>query len=226
MGLTCLLASLTLLLAFGSGLPCLAQANQPPTVKLVDPSEAASLPTGRAISYAIEVEDPEDGYSIYDEIPASEIFLEVGIAPSEAAAREMLKAEPPPGLALIKANDCLSCHQVRSRHMGPSFLEVAERRRGDIRTMVHSIKQGSRGQWGDVAVMPPHPTLTDEEVRAMADWIAGLPAHHFMDLLPGTSGILRVDPAFSGQYLWIRASYVDHGSPAKQGSASSIFHLK
>ena len=212
-------------------MPVLAvgQANQPPSVKIIKPAQAPYLETGKTIAYEIEVEDAEDGYSIYEEIEPFKVFLELRILNSREAARQVSAAPESPAIALVKANDCLTCHRIRNRFMGPSFQEIAEKHAGDTAPMIKSIQNGSQGQWGNTAIMPPHETLTEEQVKALAGWIADLNDSETYELMAGTSGIIQVDPSLGGKVLWIQASYLDMGGEATdpiQGTADRIYPLR
>jgi cytochrome c len=80
------------------------------------------------------------------------------------------------GEQLAQKSDCLSCHAVDHKVVGPAFSEVASRYAGKAgveSTLIASIKEGGSGQWGDVP-MTPHRKLSDEQIRKMVDWILSL----------------------------------------------------
>ena len=80
------------------------------------------------------------------------------------------------GEQLAQKGDCLSCHAVDHKVVGPAFSEVASRYAGKVgveSTLIKSIKEGGAGQWGDVP-MTPHPKLSDEQMKKMVDWILSL----------------------------------------------------
>jgi|SRR5271167_4743506 len=80
------------------------------------------------------------------------------------------------GEQLVQKSDCLSCHSVDHKVVGPAFSEVASRYAGKAgveSSLIASIKDGSSGHWGDVPMMP-HPKLSDEQIRKMVDWILSL----------------------------------------------------
>jgi len=83
-------------------------------------------------------------------------------------------AQTAPG-ELAAAAGCNGCHQLEQKMLGPSYLAVAERYRGqqDAPDQVFKrMRDGSQGVWGNVP-MPPvgQDTLTDEELRAVIDWV-------------------------------------------------------
>jgi len=80
------------------------------------------------------------------------------------------------GEQLAEKSDCLSCHAIDHKVVGPSLDEVAKRyagRAGIESEMVLRIKDGGSGNWGKVP-MTPHPDLTGEQIRKMVDWILSL----------------------------------------------------
>lgn len=75
--------------------------------------------------------------------------------------------------SLLLANACTGCHAVDKRLVGPSFQDVAHKYAdvGDaLALLVHSIKQGGAGKWGEIP-MPAMPALSDDEARALAGYV-------------------------------------------------------
>ena len=78
--------------------------------------------------------------------------------------------------ALAQKSACMSCHQVAKKVVGPSFQDVAKKYKGDAKAADHIvgvIKKGSKGVWGQVP-MPPHPQVSDENAKKLADWILAM----------------------------------------------------
>lgn len=77
--------------------------------------------------------------------------------------------------ALAIKNNCLGCHAAATQLVGPAYRDVAARYAGQsdaADTLIKSIKNGSSGKWGDLA-MPPHPDLSAADARKLANWILG-----------------------------------------------------
>ncbi len=77
------------------------------------------------------------------------------------------------GLALIGQSDCLGCHKVTERIVGPSYQEVADRYAGKAGiedTLANKIIKGGSGNWGD-QMMTPHPNLSKEDAVTMVKYI-------------------------------------------------------
>lgn len=82
------------------------------------------------------------------------------------------------GLKLARSSNCLACHQVDKKRVGPAFNVVAERFAGQDGAAAHlaqSISKGSRGQWGPVP-MPAQPQLSPANSLVLANWILSLSA--------------------------------------------------
>ena len=78
--------------------------------------------------------------------------------------------------ALAQKSACMSCHQIDKKVVGPSFKDVAKKYKGDAKASDHLvgvIKKGGKGVWGAVP-MPPHPQVSDENAKKLADWIMTL----------------------------------------------------
>ena len=78
------------------------------------------------------------------------------------------------GLDLIKQSDCLTCHQVDAKSIGPSYKEIAQKyataSEEELTTVAKKIIDGGAGVWGQIP-MTPHPTLSEADAKAMLDYI-------------------------------------------------------
>lgn len=74
--------------------------------------------------------------------------------------------------ALAKSKNCLACHAVDKKLVGPAFKEVAAKyaAKGDaVAYLAGKVKAGSSGVWGPVP-MPPN-AVTDDEAKKLATWV-------------------------------------------------------
>lgn len=96
----------------------------------------------------------------------------VNTATSAGADSENINA----GGKLIAVNDCLNCHQIDRKSIGPSYRQIAEKynlNQGNIENLATAVIKGSKGLWGNAA-MTPHPRLSYEEAEAMCRYILSL----------------------------------------------------
>jgi cytochrome c551/c552 len=102
--------------------------------------------------------------------------------PSSAATPVAGVAEVPQtsslaGQTLVQASDCLRCHGMDRRYVGPSFRQIADRYREQPDAadyLARKIREGSVGVWGRT-VMPRHPQVTEAQSSDMARWLLSLP---------------------------------------------------
>lgn len=77
------------------------------------------------------------------------------------------------GLTLMKGSDCLNCHKEQMRLVGPSFLEIAKKYKGDSaieKTLAEKVIKGGSGAWGAIP-MTAHPKLSQEDSLEMVKYI-------------------------------------------------------
>ena len=79
----------------------------------------------------------------------------------------------------VADSDCLSCHMVERKVIGPSYQDVAaeyENNEANVNMLVKKIIEGGVGVWGEVA-MPPHATLSEEDAKDMVRYILSINPH-------------------------------------------------
>ncbi len=79
------------------------------------------------------------------------------------------------GEALATRYGCLGCHSVATKLVGPPYQEVASKYAKDQRALLkisEQIHKGGAGKWGPI-IMPPYPTISDAETKALADYVLG-----------------------------------------------------
>ena len=78
------------------------------------------------------------------------------------------------GLALIEGADCLTCHQIDKRVVGPSYQEVADKyTEGDLDMLASKIIEGGKGNWGEIP-MTPHAGMSPDVAKKMVSYILTL----------------------------------------------------
>jgi cytochrome c len=74
---------------------------------------------------------------------------------------------------LAKSKNCVACHSVERKMIGPSYKAVAERYGKDesaIKVLSEKVVKGGGGNWGQMP-MPPQPGVSPEEAEALVNWI-------------------------------------------------------
>lgn len=73
---------------------------------------------------------------------------------------------------LAKTKNCMGCHALDKKVLGPAFRDVAAKYKGQKDAeakVVASMTKGSTGVWGPMA-MPPN-ALSAAEARTLASWV-------------------------------------------------------
>lgn len=92
-----------------------------------------------------------------------------------AALATLGQAHAADELALAKSKNCLSCHTVDKKLLGPGYKEVAAKYKDDktaAAKLAAKIKAGGSGAWGQVP-MPPN-NVTEDEAKRLAAWVLSL----------------------------------------------------
>lgn len=77
------------------------------------------------------------------------------------------------GADLAAKKNCLACHQVDKKLVGPSYKSVAAKYAGDkgaADTLAAKIMKGGSGVWGPVP-MPANPQVSEAEAKQLAAWV-------------------------------------------------------
>lgn len=89
-----------------------------------------------------------------------------------------LKADIEKGKALIGKSDCLACHKIEEKLVGPAYKEVAKKykpTKANIDLLAGKIVKGGTGVWGQIP-MSPHPTVPVADAKKMVVYILSLNA--------------------------------------------------
>jgi cytochrome c len=72
---------------------------------------------------------------------------------------------------LARSKNCLACHAVERKLVGPSFKDIAGRyTERDLAHMTNVIQRGGSGRWGPIP-MPGNAAITPEEASSLARWV-------------------------------------------------------
>jgi len=102
--------------------------------------------------------------------------MKIVIIAAAAAAVAVLSAPARADEALAKKHNCLACHQVDKKLVGPGYKEIAKKYKGQsgaAALLAGKVKKGGSGAWGAVP-MPPNPAVPDADVKKLVDWILKL----------------------------------------------------
>ncbi len=195
--------------------------NEAPVVNIIHPANGGQFSWNTIIGYAVHVNDREDGNSDYDEIAPGEVIVLVHyLADSSTMGPDGPEAGDPIPAEVRRMSEtaCFNCHRSQGPLLGPSFLEISQRYQADTtlaEQLAQSVEGGSTGGWGELH-MPPHPQLTQEEIKQMVSWILREGGNRHRSIHIGLEGAFRTREApsrITGREVYLlTASYLDHGS--------------
>lgn len=89
----------------------------------------------------------------------------------EAAKADTPAADAGNGKALIEASDCRTCHQDKTKVIGPAYSEVAKKyTESDVAMLAEKVIKGGKGNWGEIP-MTAHPNISQADAEAMVKYI-------------------------------------------------------
>ena len=80
------------------------------------------------------------------------------------------------GEDLLKKAGCTACHAIDKKLVGPAYIEVATKYKGDAGAaakLMEKVRKGGSGVWGQVP-MPPNPHVSDADLKTMIIYILAL----------------------------------------------------
>lgn len=78
--------------------------------------------------------------------------------------------------ALAKSKNCMACHAIDKKVVGPAYKDVAKKFAGQkdaVDVLSNAILKGSKGVWGPVP-MPPNAQVSEAEAKTLATWVMSL----------------------------------------------------
>ena len=77
---------------------------------------------------------------------------------------------------LAQKKNCLACHALEQKVLGPAYKDVAAKYAGqkDAAAMLATkIQKGSVGAWGQIP-MPANPQVSADEAKQLAAWVLSI----------------------------------------------------
>ena len=194
--------------------------NSPPMVDINVEGNKTFFWNENPIQYVVEVQDEEDGRITRAGNEEGQAWINIDVLEEGFDETEIILGHRAPlktleGKKLIDGSDCLACHKLVEKSIGPEYVAVAEKYKDDenaVSYLADKIINGGGGVWGDQA-MAAHPQLSQEDAEKMVDYILSLKSSDQEGVLPliGNYHPLLLNPTESSKLI-IRASYADRGS--------------
>ena len=77
---------------------------------------------------------------------------------------------------LAKQKNCLACHAVDKKLVGPAYKDVAKKYANDKdapNRLAKKVREGGVGVWGQIP-MPANPQVNDAESLTLVKWVLSL----------------------------------------------------
>jgi len=98
-------------------------------------------------------------------------LMMVGVVMASAFASQAAFADA--GLDLAKAKNCMTCHSVTTKVVGPAYKDVAAKYAGQKDAeakLVTKVMKGGSGTWGAIP-MPANPQVNEAEAKTLVKWV-------------------------------------------------------
>ncbi len=166
--------------------------NEPPTIGLASTmNKSFYWPDSKSFSYEFVVNDKEDG--AVTSIANNNPFIQFGFqsAVTEKSQGHQSVSLLDQGKALVDANNCLGCHKIEEKVVGPAFRDVAKKYQKDakaLKYLVNKIGNGGAGVWGEMN-MPAFSGLSEADRTALATYVLSLTEDNSPKSLPLTGSV-------------------------------------
>ena len=204
--------------------------NEPPVVEIdIVKGNGAFFFPGGSFEYRVRVEDKEDGSLASGSIASDAVSVTIDYLPEGYDKTLIVQGHKyaddlsatSGGKALIEKSDCVACHALDKKSIGPTYLDISKKYAADPKAaayLAQKIKQGGSGVWGEVA-MAAHPNLSDSDVASMVSYILGVSKEKAPSLPLSGSYTTAIPKGQSDQGVFIiRAAYQDKGANGLPGA--------
>jgi cytochrome c551/c552 len=194
--------------------------NEAPNVKIE--TGTTTLAAGQPVSYKVLVSDKEDG----NKIDPDRLFVNVnyisGMDKAQVVGHQGVSTIME-GKAIMASLDCIACHRVDERSIGPGYIEVSKKYAKDKKAneyLAGKIIKGGSGVWGEVP-MAAHPDLKPADADKIVTWIMSLSKPE-QKTLPAEGSVTPTEKDVQGgKLMQISATYLDKGGVNRKALTGS-----
>ena len=90
------------------------------------------------------------------------------------AAGSAMAVEMP---ALAKKHNCTSCHQMDKKLVGPAYIDVAKKYKGQADAeakLIAKVSKGGSGAWGAMPMPPNSPKVPEADIKELVKFVLSL----------------------------------------------------
>lgn len=196
--------------------------NVKPDVAITTADNRSFFWEGKPFTYAVTVADKEDKRIDPKRIRVTAAYSPQPSGTPTAASAQMGHQDVNQigngsiGKMLVAGSDCKACHIIDKPSVGPTFLAIADRYKGQpgvVERLAQKIIQGGGGNWSKDHLMSAHPQVPVQDAQEMVKYIFSLTDARTVKTMP-TKGSLPFNQhkptELRGQYTLV-ASYTDGG---------------
>lgn len=160
--------------------PAASSVEQVPTAKSPETVKPVASTTPATVAKPVAVDKPTQLALAPAPVAPTSVAVAAPsvatVAPPAVEVKAPAVASDADSMALAKKRNCLACHMIDKKIVGPAWKDVAAKYRGDAGAqarMEAKIGKGGSGAWGSMA-MPSQPQVTAEERAILARFILNL----------------------------------------------------
>jgi len=78
---------------------------------------------------------------------------------------------------LAKKHGCTACHTMDKKLVGPAYIDVAKKYKGDAGAAAKleaKVAKGGSGVWGPMPMPPNAPKVPEADIKALVKWVMSL----------------------------------------------------
>lgn len=78
---------------------------------------------------------------------------------------------------LAKKHACIACHAVDKKLVGPAYMDVAKKYKGDAGAAAKleaKVAKGGSGVWGAMPMPPNAPKVPEADIKELVKWVLAL----------------------------------------------------
>lgn len=194
--------------------------NSRPQVKIDITSNSTFYFPNKPVVYKVIVKDNEDGNLEQKDLQSRGYIKTDYLESSDQAALHTeasgTMSTSLPGKTKMESLDCVACHKINEKSIGPSYEEMAQHYKNNvdaINDLSQIVLKGGSGNWGD-RTMPAHPDLPLSDTKEIVTWILSLANENVKEQSMPISGSFVPSEKFQltpqGDIV-LSASYTDKG---------------
>ena len=107
---------------------------------------------------------------------AMSMSMREAVALGSACAGLLASASALADEELFKKSNCMACHTIDQKRVGPPLKEVAAKYSGDsgaVERLAKKIREGGGGVWGELP-MPPQPQVSEADAKKLAEYVLSI----------------------------------------------------